>query len=321
MAFRLTTHRTLRRPGKPWWNDQCAQAVRAHCQAWNRWRRAPLTTTGEKYRRLDAICARTISRAKEAWDSYCSSLSFFSSTKRTWAFLHAMEGKKTRNTMPLTDNTQSALDDTQKAALMATHYQQKIGLPSNIQPPQDPSTVIQEALNLPGPPDLTQSFTRGEFKAATSTLKAGKTPGPDLIPYEFLTHLTHPLQDHLLNIYNLSWLSGEFPTCWKTSTLIPIPKPGKNPTHPSSYRPIALLSCVGKLMERLVAARLTWWLEEKCLLKEEQCGFRTPQRHHGRAGAVGLPHLRHIPSTTHHGGTLCRPGRSLRHSTPPRDPL
>ena len=27
-------------------------------------------------------------------------------------------------------------------------------------------------------------------------------------------------------------------------------------------------------MERMVATRLTWWLEEKRLLKEEQCGFR-----------------------------------------------
>ena len=163
-----------------------------------------------------------------------------------------MEGHKAHHIMPLTDNTQSPLDDTQKAALMATHYHQKLGLPSNIQPLQDPGTFIQEAINFPRPPDLTQIYTREEFKVATHTLKTGKHQ--DLILFSTSFSPTS-------HIYNLSWLSGEFPTCWKISILIPILKLGKNPAHPLSYRPTALLSCVGKLMERMVATRLILWLE------------------------------------------------------------
>ena len=94
-SFNLTTHRSPRRPGKPWWDDSCAQAVRARRQAWNQWRKTPTLQAGRHYRQLDAICAKTILRAKRrAWDSHTSSLSFSSSTKRTWDFIHCMEGKK-----------------------------------------------------------------------------------------------------------------------------------------------------------------------------------------------------------------------------------
>ena len=56
--------------------------------------------------------------------------------------------------------------------------------------------------------------------------------------------------------------------------MVPIPKKGKDKTEPNSYRPISLLSCTSKLMERIVNARLVWHLEKKGLLVPQQAGFR-----------------------------------------------
>ena len=42
----------------------------------------------------------------------------------------------------------------------------------------------------------------------------------------------------------------------------------------SSYRPIALTCTIGKLLERLIVNRLSWWLETKSLLCPWQAGFR-----------------------------------------------
>ena len=95
-----------------------------------------------------------------------------------------------------------------------------------------------------------------ELTYALFSLKPGKSAGPDPVPYEFLLQLPLPLQAATLNIYNTSWLLGTYPYNWKCSTLLPIPKPGKDPTLPSAY-PIALFSCIGKLLERLVYNRLT----------------------------------------------------------------
>ena len=56
--------------------------------------------------------------------------------------------------------------------------------------------------------------------------------------------------------------------------VIPIPKPGKDPTNHTSYRPIALTSCICKAMERMINCRFVWYLESHKLLTNVQCGFR-----------------------------------------------
>ena len=53
----------------------------------------------------------------------------------------------------------------------------------------------------------------------------------------------------LFNIFNKIWISGEFPCDLRKAMISPIPKPGKDPTNPTNYRPIALTSCICKTIE------------------------------------------------------------------------
>ena len=78
-----------------------------------------------------------------------------------------------------------------------------------------------------------------------------------------------------LNIFNKIWISGNFPSDWWKAIVIPILKPGKDPTNPTSYRPIALTSCICNTMERMVNHRLVGYLESHNLLTNVQCGFRS----------------------------------------------
>ena len=154
-----------------------------------------------------------------------------------------------RHPIPLTDGVQFLLDDPQKVETLAHHYHLRIGLPPPLHPPAD----LHHAVSI----SIVSPFTRQELNVTLSTLHAGKAAGRDCIPYDFLTHLTSPIQDCLLLLYNTSWETKRYPICWKLSVFIPIPKPGKDPTLLSSYRPIALLSCNEKLMERLVSTHLS----------------------------------------------------------------
>ena len=60
----------------------------------------------------------------------------------------------------------------------------------------------------------------------------------------------------------------------KEAIIIPILKKGKDRHNKTSYRPISLLSCVGKTMERTVNRRLQHHLEKNGLLSPSQSGFR-----------------------------------------------
>ena len=52
------------------------------------------------------------------------------------------------------------------------------------------------------------------------------------------------------------------------STIIPIPKSNKTSLNISEYRQISLLSCLSKVLEKIVATRLNWFCEKSQLIAE-----------------------------------------------------
>ena len=111
-----------------------------------------------------------------------------------------------------------------------------------------------------------QPFPIAELKESLN--KAHNTAvGPDKIHYQFLKELPEPSTNFLLQIYNL-WNRGDIPKIWKETTVIPIPKPFKDNAKAKNYRPIFLSSCVCKTLERMVNARLIWYLETNKLIIE-----------------------------------------------------
>jgi ribonuclease HI len=116
-------------------------------------------------------------------------------------------------------------------------------------------------------------FTLSELQQALQKCN-DSAAGLDTIHYQLLTHLPEKSLLVLLNAFNHIWITGLFPPSWRQAVIVPIPKPGKDPSDPGNYRPIALTSCLCKTMERLVNARLVWHLESQGLITDLQCGFR-----------------------------------------------
>ena len=94
------------------------------------------------------------------------------------------------------------------------------------------------------------------------------------IPYEMLKHLPEEAKLYLLKIINKIWETGIMPKSWKIAIIVPVKKPNKDASLATSYRPIALTSCVCKLMEKMINTRLVWHLERKGLISPFQFGFR-----------------------------------------------
>ena len=75
-------------------------------------------------------------------------------------------------------------------------------------------------------------------------------------------------------IFNASLSLGYFPYDWKSAVVKMVPKPGKDKREAKNWRPISLLPCLGKLYERIITNRLTFYLENNNLLSSYQSGFR-----------------------------------------------
>jgi len=73
-------------------------------------------------------------------------------------------------------------------------------------------------------------------------------------------------------LFNLSIQSGQIPTEWKQSLVVPIPK-ASNKSSPSNYRPISLLAVLSKVLERHIHMLITDHLTEHHMLSDNQWGF------------------------------------------------
>ena len=102
----------------------------------------------------------------------------------------------------------------------------------------------------------------------------GKAAGEDDIPYELIKHLGKKARQFLLHLFNKCWSDGGIPNKWKTAIIKTLLKEGKDPKDTTSYRPISLTPCLGKLLEKIIADRLTYILESRGLISDGQAGFR-----------------------------------------------
>lgn len=68
--------------------------------------------------------------------------------------------------------------------------------------------------------------------------------------------------------------TGIVPDVWLEGNIIPIYKNKGNNLEPSNYRPITLLSCLGKLFTSIINAGLLLFADEYEIFCENQSGFR-----------------------------------------------
>jgi len=93
---------------------------------------------------------------------------------------------------------------------------------------------------------------------AITHLKYGISVGHDGITYTILRHLHESTPRTLPLLFDACLVHSVHPPEWKVANCVIIAKPDKSSyTQPKSYWPISLQSCFGKLLESIVAKRLS----------------------------------------------------------------
>jgi retron-type reverse transcriptase len=119
------------------------------------------------------------------------------------------------------------------------------------------------------------SLAEQEVDDAIQEAASLKAPGPDGIINKALQLASRLIMPHLVRIFNQSLRLGYCPQHFRKSTTVVLRKPGKaNYTTPKAYRPIALLNTIGKIMDSIVARRLSYMAETHQLLPQRHMGGR-----------------------------------------------
>ena len=104
-------------------------------------------------------------------------------------------------------------------------------------------------------------------------IKPHSAAGPDGITSWMLTTFADVISPSLASLYNLSIYTGQIPTDWKLSNVVPIPKES-NKNDVRFFRPISLLPVVSKVLERHLHQLLMEHLLSRNVLSDMQFGFR-----------------------------------------------
>ena len=271
-----TSGKTLHRP-LPWWNADCGLAKRNKKVAFRRYQRTKLPVDKIEYNRLKAIARRTYRHSmKQSWQSFVSTITTDTPMSKIWKKIAKIRGRW-RGTSPptLIDGDTIVVDESTVANRLGEHFAAVSS--SNFYTPEflRIKDQVEHHINFNTAGQLPYNEPITSFEL-TSMIRASKNTaaGPDQIHYSMLKMLPPSALNFLLNLFNKIWLDGTFPSTWRNAVVLPFLKPNKKPGNCSHYRPLALTSCICKLLEKIVNARLVSFLESNDELSQFQYGFR-----------------------------------------------
>ena len=113
-----------------------------------------------------------------------------------------------------------------------------------------------------------------EIDCCIKRLKTDKASGLDCISNEYIKSTKTLLLPVYTKLFNIIYDTGKFPHSWSVGVIKPIYKNKGDDKKPSNYRPICILSCLGKLFTMVLNERLKLYTESQSIIGEEQMGFR-----------------------------------------------
>ncbi|KAI1006659.1 hypothetical protein K3495_g1555, partial [Podosphaera aphanis] len=231
--------------GQPWWNAECKAAAQTYRQT-----RRSSDNQDEIIAAKKAL--RTVTRrAKRKF--FQDKLDKASSAKDVYGMVNWHRSAGSFRTPPLKDplhpDAPLAITAESKRQVLAQNLLQR--MPESGDIPMDTPAVGCKALPFP-------EISDQEIKAAV--FRSGNTaPGEDDIPTSILKIGWDLIKDKISTLFRSCLEVGHHPACFKTAVVVMLSKPNKpDKSNPRSYRPISLLSVLGKSLERLVARRLSW---------------------------------------------------------------
>jgi Reverse transcriptase (RNA-dependent DNA polymerase) len=261
-----------------WWNSDCWEvvtAIRSALSDKERW---------EANKNLRA----TIRLAKQKWaNNFLSNATM----DKLWAAARWRQGHCLHSIPALTtDSGPSNNTEEMALALRRRFFSNKPPIP--MASADEPEALLQRAHHPISEHEIS------EVLMPTSNMSA---PGKSSHGYKLIKWAWKAAPDWFVILFNSCLVTGHHPSAWRMATIAVVPKPGKSDySLPKSYRPVALIECLSKLLEKVMAKRILHDIGEFSLVPTNQFGARP----HSSTIHVGLA-LVHDINMTHAQGGCC----------------
>ncbi|KAK9847032.1 Endonuclease/exonuclease/phosphatase [Penicillium brevicompactum] len=234
------------------WQENCGMLGRDHPHS---------TTAFQEMQQSRRAWTQTIEKAKAShWRRFLDE----AGERKLWKAATYMKPRESWRYVPtLQVDDQELIENEDKAqAFLDSFFPQ-------MDTPEANSTTLAP-LGLPWQPLITSEIERS-LKAAKGTT----APGEDKLPMLMWKQLWVHLKDNITRIFNVLLSLGYHPKQWRNAKIVVLRKPGKpDYSLPGAYHPISLLNTLGKLLEVVIAQRLSYLAEKHRLLPDTQFGGR-----------------------------------------------
>ena len=245
----------------------------------------------KQYNRVNHLVQRQIKDFDEAEEEkLATSICDAKSTSEMWSLYNKYKNKnksmcEPENPLKNPDNTFTA-NSVEKCNEFARHLRSVHQTPDTPFFDNEFKREVDEGIrSIPvnsDEADVIGLVTVTHLRRLLQDTKQCSAPGEDMISYDLLKICQDSTLQVICNLFNQCLKKRIFPDIWKRAKVRMLLKPGKDKEQASSYRPISLLPCLGKLFERLINQHLVKALTEKQFINNAQAGFskgRSSQEH------------------------------------------
>ena len=274
------TNTRKRKKNVAWWSPKLGQLRDEKQIAWRFYRQNVNVNNLLDFKKKNAIFNKEKKKAKtKSFEKLTEKLSPNLDIGSIWKHVTVLTGTYTPYCLKMIESNNLIITDPQ---IMTNTFANNFSEQSN--PSNFPAEFINNfnnATNLQCNPNpsgkatfLENPFSITEFENTLKTF-SGTTPGLDKITYQMLKNAPLNFKSRILKLYNNIFDQGIIPQTFKTALVIPIRKPNKPAEQISSYRPISLLPCLSKTLEKMVSKRIMWFLNTTNSISSNQVGFRS----------------------------------------------
>lgn len=242
---------------REWWDAELDVAYRAMIMAEKEFRRLMSSERWQILEEKKSSFQRLRHKKKpESWKRRCEAYDNHTKMSELWKDAKRYRNASQQRDQPMDGVLAEALLDKAAPAFAA-------------QAPQY-ATLQSQAYTYS---HLEEPFQADELELALSEV-ANTAPGLDGIKFDLLKNLPAGAKSGLLSAYNEVLRQARTPVEWRRARSLFLKKPGRDSSDPNAYRLLCMLSCLRKLMEKMIGLRLDYWANTNDILSKDQHGFR-----------------------------------------------